>query len=46
MMDDGLADLMSRCLVPRTNYLSNNYRKGEHPSWTKVVYTPKVIKIP
>jgi hypothetical protein len=46
MTDDGLADLTSRCLPPITNFMSNNYRKGEHPSWTRVGHIPEVIKIP
>ena len=45
MTDDGLADLMVRYLIPLEDCVSFNYWKGDFPSWTRMGYVPKKLKI-
>ncbi len=46
MTDDGLADLAIRHLLPIIGYMPINYSKGDYPSWTRMGYTLKMLKIP
>jgi hypothetical protein len=46
MTDDGLADLKVQHLHPFNNHSFISYRKGDYPSWTRMGFVTKMIKIP
>jgi hypothetical protein len=46
MTDDGLADLAMRHLLPIIGYMSTTYLKGDYPSWTRMGFILKILKVP
>jgi hypothetical protein len=45
MTDDGLADLKAQGMYLLNDYSAISYWKGDYPSWTRMGFATKIIKI-
>jgi hypothetical protein len=45
MTDDGLADLVICYLLPIIAYLFISFWKGDYPSWTRMGFAARILKI-